>query len=732
MVAAIGKSIPLVPSDLQRLLRSTSLPDDPDQGYIAPRSSSKYCAAHRINVEALSRLHDICLRTGELYDLDVEVAAHQVAHRTRKSIFAAYEALKAQKRQGLLEDVDRATELTEPLAARLSDPKLPKRIREHIYGLAAKELLENVTDPDKDELLRSLLAEKFGGRTDAPPADMTLRERNQRQTVALTALLYDPRLSEPLSLAVIGTLARTGGPDAIEALNDRAESGATETIRSTAKAAIGAIQKSQKMTIVLASFEVKPYAGTGGLGNVMAELPRALAKMGHRVIVISPRHTMVDRNKLTDTGLRGNVEGYGHGNEPFQVLKDVQHGVENYFIENDRYFSAGRFGIYGDGNGSYGDNWKRFDFFSAAIPLTIKRVLGDEAPDIVQLNDAHTGPAAAYIKAWGSYFEKTKTIMAIHNLNAGYQQIYGKDKLGDFCFSGMNLFWPTGPAEFHDQINLMKLGLTMSDAAITVSRQYKNEILTDEHGEGLQGVLREIDARGCLWGNLNGIDNKVWNPQNDSAIEANYSFVNQDGKAACKAALQAEFGLPELPNVPLVGALGRLADQKGWPDVIGNVRRTLESGKAVQYVLMGDGDAELERQIRELVAQFPDKVAFAPYAADKEHRFYAGSDFFLMPSKFEPCGLPQLYALRYLTVPIVRAVGGLEESIRDWNPATGKGNGFKFTWDIDGAVNAALDWYAEGEVARQPLLRNCALADFSWERSSAVEQAAFYREMLNI
>jgi starch synthase len=560
---------------------------------------------------------------------------------------------------------------------------------------------------------------------------MTLRERNARQTLALTALLDDKKLGDPLTFAVLGQLGRIGDPSAVPALEKLEKTGKTESIRATARAAIDAIQKAQKMTIVLASFEVKPYAGTGGLGNVMAELPNALAKMGHRVIVISPRHATIDRNKLEDTGLRGNIQDGAHGGEPFQILKDVKDGVEHYFVENDKYFSSGRDGVYGDKRGGYGDNWKRYDFFSAAIPATILGLLGEQAPDIIQLNDAHTGPAAAYIKGWGDHFANTRTIMAIHNMNAGYQGRFGKELRRDFCFSRMNLFYPGGPAEFYDQINLLKLGVAMSDATITVSRQYMKEILTDEHGEGLQGLLRSIDARGRLWGNLNGIDNSAWDPATDEALPANFSFLDQSGKAACKAELQKEFGLPQRADTPVIGVVARLADQKGWDDVIANMRRTLESGKDVQYVLMGDGERWFEDQIRELMQRFPENIAFSSYNNAKEHRVYGGSDFFLMPSKFEPCGLPQMYALRYLTVPIVKSVGGLEESIRAFDPDSGKGNGFKFDWAIDRAVNEALEWYGKGHEARQTLLRNCALSDFSWETSSAVEQVAFYREMLN-
>jgi starch synthase len=235
-----------------------------------------------------------------------------------------------------------------------------------------------------------------------------------------------------------------------------------------------------------------------------------------------------------------------------------------------------------------------------------------------------------------------------------------------------------------------------------------------------------------LWGNLNGIDNAAWNPETDTLLPANFSFEDQAGKAVCKSELQKHYGLPQKADVPVVGVVARLSNQKGIDDIASSVRAQLQSGKQMQLVICGEGQEEPAAELRQLQAEFPDNIAFDPvFAADKEHTILAGSDFFLMPSRFEPCGLPQMYALRYLTVPIVRAVGGLEESISSFDQKTGEGTGFKFIDDLQGALHNALSWYGEGEEARQPLLKNCADADFSWDSASAPEQLAFFRRILN-
>jgi starch synthase len=492
------------------------------------------------------------------------------------------------------------------------------------------------------------------------------------------------------------------------------------------KATTLAIEKAARMTIVFASMEVAPYAFAGGLGNVMAELPKALARMGHRVVVLAPRHTIIDRNKLVDSGKRLSI-AHPDGTEPAQLLHDMKDGVEHWFIENGKYFSDHRHGLYGDAHGSYGDVAERYDFFSMSIPHAIKAVLGNARPDVVQLNDAHTGPAAAYLKA-DPDFAQTKTVMAIHNLGAAYQGRMDAAKLSHVGFGKLGVYFPGGPAEFYGQLNFLKLGIVSADASIAVSREYAKEILDKQNGEGLEGVLRVLEAEERLWGNLNGIDTASWDPSTDPALPAAYSFADQSGKAVCKAALQKKYGLAVDAGVPVVGVVSRITDQKGIDDIVKTIDRRMSAGERVQFVVCGQGDAPLCNKLTDLARRFPNNVALdGAFTKNKEREIIGGADLFLMPSRFEPCGLPQMYAMRYLTVPVVRAVGGLEESVRAWDPATHEGNGFKGA-DVERALDDALAWYGSGD--RKALIRNLALTDFSWETTSAAEQVAFFRKVI--
>ena|GEM_PF-189418 len=687
---------------------------------------------------ALEQLEALAERYGEVSALDVEAQARQMSAAAGKSLRGLHSALEDLKAQGALVRPETAEAMSPELLTRLQQGGLPARVQRHVLGLASRDLVAMLAHPSKNRgLLKALgkhagrygvLAQVF--KAALPPPDMPLKDRNARQTTALLALLVDNKLPKDLRLACIEQLGRVGDVRAAAKLSTLAARAKDLDVRAAAQTALTKVKSSEKMTIVFATMEARPYAGTGGLGNVMKELPRALAKMGHRVIVVTPRHTIIDRDTLDQTKISGHIDS-PVASEPFGVLHDHADGVDHYFVENDKYFSADRNGIYGDEHGGYGDEAERYDFFSAAVPQVIKKVLGKQAPDIVQLNDAHTGPAAAYLKS-DPYFGESKTVMAVHNLGAAYQGRFGGEAAQRMMFKDMNLMSAGGPAEFFGDVSLMKLGLTKSDAAITVSRAYKDEILTEAQGEGMHGVLRGLDAQDKLYGNLNGIDTKAWDPQTDPLLPTPYSFHDLDGKLACKAALQESFGLPVKPEVPVVGVVARLAEQKGWGDVIKAIEHAAETGKKVQFVLCGQGDKKIAAQLQDLAERYPEMVAFdEAFSGKKEHSIYGGSDLFLMPSLFEPCGLPQMYALRYLTVPIVRAVGGLDESIQAYDPKRGEGNGFKFDEDVRTALDQALTWYESGPDAQRGLLRSCALSDFSWQTRSAVEQVAVYREVIN-
>lgn len=737
-----GKNAPVTASELKKaaaLLAKGDVDDDAIDGVDVTTSPSRRSGANVRN-EDMKALRELCARYGAVHDLDVNALADKMSKTASTNLERLYASVQKLKTSGELKSPWRAETITDEVLQRVAKGDLTQRVARNVQKTARLELLKLFADPVKDKELHGLLVGDLKKsfrvddktiRTHEVPPYIPLREKNERQENALLTLLYDPTLPADLKRVAVEKLASCASTDSIPTLQSFAK--AETQLAGAVAVTIAAIQKAAKMTIVFASMEVAPYAFAGGLGNVMAELPKALARMGHRVIVVTPRHTIIDRNKLEDTGKRLTVR-HPDGTEPAQILRDVVDGVEHYFVENGKYFSDGRNGLYGDSFGSYGDVAERYDFFSMAIPETIKAVLGDEKADVVQLNDAHTAPAAAYLKR-DAAFADSKTVMAIHNLGGAYQGKFGAEKLQHCGFKDMGLFHPMGPAEFYGDVNFLKLGLVESDAAIAVSREYMHEILEKKNGEGLEGVLRMLHAEDRLWGNLNGIDTTSWDPAKDAALPAQYSFADQAGKRACKADLQKQYGLPVREGTPVVGVVSRLAEQKGIDDIVSTISRRMERGEDVQFVVCGQGDAALIAQLDALAKKYPNNVVIdTAFTKQKERRIIAGSDLFLMPSRFEPCGLPQMYAMRYLTVPVVRAVGGLEESVEQYDPSTKAGNGFKFGANdskttVDDALDDALAWFKSGD--RAALVRNCALTDFSWDTTSAAEQVAFFRKVMN-
>lgn len=685
---------------------------------------------------ALSTLVQLTKANGDVQPLDLEVVSQRLSADAAASLKAMFQAVHELKARGTLTKNPRVDTVELVAVRRLEAGTLPKPLVSKLRRTAGLELYRLYADPLRDDGLHQALGHYLARRhrvgeptlleAEVPPR-LTLREEAARKEAATLALLGDSGLPLPVRLELIERMGTFGGPEALASLTPLAAGGGP--LAKAAKAAGREIRHAQKMTIVLAAMEVKPYCGTGGLSNVMAESARALAKKGHRVVVLTPRHEIIDPARLTDTDRGGVVLG-PTGPAGFGLKKDVRDGVEFWFIESDQYFSKDRPGIYG-GPGDYQDNADRFDFFGAAIPQAVKAILGTKVPDVIHLNDAHTAAGALYQKLDPS-FAKTACVLQVHNLGGAYQgRFNAEDHLHRLRFAGLGLHYPMGPSEFHGDVSFLKLGMHQADAALTVSRQYKDEILTEELGEGLHGVLRSLDARGRLHGSLNGIDPEVWNSEKDPLISHPFSFADRAGKAACKAELLRRFGLPELAGSPVFGVVARLTEQKGFDDIVRSIDQALGAGKPGQYVVLGDGDPAIRRQIVELGARYPGRVAIAEkFSTALEHQIYAGSDFFLMPSKFEPCGLPQMYSLRYLTIPIVRAVGGLEESIQDFDPATKEGNGFKFQDDLSGAIDRALTWYQGDAPEKEPLLRNAALSDFSWDGSAAPELLAFYRKVL--
>ena len=472
------------------------------------------------------------------------------------------------------------------------------------------------------------------------------------------------------------------------------------------------------MEILFVSSEVAPWSKTGGLGDVAGALPRALSARGHRVAVVSPRYYAIDAERLGFRPLQRAVSVRG---EPTTLWQTESGGVSFYFVENDRYFGSRR-NLYGDGAGDYDDNAERFAYLARAA-LAAPGALGMR-PRILHLNDWQTG-----LVPWLLDLEhrqdpalaRARTVFTIHNL--AYQGIFGKHLL-----PALGIPWSVfrmDALEYYDHLSFMKAGLTGATALTTVSPSYAREILTPEGGADLDPVLRAREAD--LSGILNGIDVEEWDPSRDRHLVARFSAKDLSGKDRSKAALQEELHLPVRPEVPLIGMVGRLAEQKGI-DLVADVLPRL-AGLDAQLAVLGSGQRSLEqvfvRASRDHPAQVAARIGFDEGMA---HRIEAGADLFLMPSRFEPCGLNQMYSLRYGTVPVVHAVGGLEDTVQD--QGGGAGTGFKFgeyspraLWDT---LLRALDVYRD-RLAWEGLVQRGMAQDFSWDRSAASYEALYQR-----
>ncbi|MCL2600942.1 MAG: glycogen synthase, partial [Treponema sp.] len=479
------------------------------------------------------------------------------------------------------------------------------------------------------------------------------------------------------------------------------------------------------MRILMVCSEAVPFAKAGGLADMVSSLSISLAKLGHEVKIVIPRYYSVDRNKLDQ------LEGalgvpVGGGEEWCGVCTTLLPGstkenpVDVYLIDHENYF--GRDGLYGATSDSdFIDNPRRFTFFCRAA-FQLCRKLG-WYPDVLHAHDWMAALVPVYLKyaergVPGSPgdFDNTVSVLTIHNL--GYQGIYSKD---NFPYTGLgwDVFYK---ACFEDwsMMNFLKAGLCSADRLNTVSPNYAKETKTGEHGFRLDGVLcsRSADYSGIL----NGIDTEIWNPRNDRHIPKPYSADDMSGKAMAKAALQRHFGLPEDPTVPLIGMVTRLVEQKGVWELFGGGYGSawaICTQMKLQFVLLGSGDASCENEVQSLSAKLPNFKAQVGYNEGLSHLIYAGSDFFLMPSQYEPCGLNQMYSLVYGTLPIVRRTGGLIDTVENYNQEKGAGNGFMFDDLTPQAIYntvgwANWTWYNNPECI-DAMRRRAMKLDFSWE-----------------
>ena len=470
-----------------------------------------------------------------------------------------------------------------------------------------------------------------------------------------------------------------------------------------------------KLKILIAASEVVPFAKSGGLADVVGALPKALRKLGHDVRVVMPRYYIVDREKYGLKAMEGSlgVPMGVIGEEWAAVYEGVLPGsdVPIYFIEHERYF--GRKGLYDENGIAFSDNDNRFIFLSRAAMQLAKKL--HFKPDIIHANDWHTAAMPIFLNtvyADDPDFAGTASVLSIHNLQHQGQFYKGAmDVLG----IGWEHF-TADELEEYDGINLLKGGIVHSNAMNTVSQKYADEIRTPEFGWGLEGLISHYGTK--LFGILNGVDYEEWSPAVDTLIPFNYDINEMAGKKICKLELQKTFNLPHRQDVPLIGFVGRLADQKGISLLAEAMGGLLEMD--IQIVLLGTGEKWAEEFFSHIASTYPDKFGtYIGYRNDLAHQIEAGSDFFLMPSLFEPCGLNQIYSLRYGTLPIVRATGGLDDTIENYQPYTGKGDGFKFyeasSEALYGTVKWAVDTYYNDKKGMKQLMKNAMKKQFSWE-----------------
>ena len=474
------------------------------------------------------------------------------------------------------------------------------------------------------------------------------------------------------------------------------------------------------MKILFVASEAVPFAKTGGLADVAGAVPRCLASLGHDAALALPYYRTT-RERFGDQvgGAVDTVEVDLDGTlVKGSVLRTTlpDGDVPVYLVDHPEFFD--RDGLYATPEGDHEDNARRFIFFSKAVLQAMKKL--DWAPDIYHCNDWQTALLPADLKFRlhaDSFYHNSRSILTIHNL--AYQGVFEAEAF-DLTGLGRAEHFHMGEFEFWTQFNLLKGGLVHADVLTTVSRRYALEVQTPEYGCGLEGVLRDRADR--LVGILNGIDYDVWNPATDTLIAANYSPEDLSGKAVCKQALQAVSGLPAA-DVPLFGLVSRLADQKGL-DVIAEIIKPFLS-LDVQFVLLGTGDPKYHKLFEAIERSYPDKFrAHLTFDNALAHQIEAGSDMFLMPSHYEPCGLNQLYSLKYGAVPIVRKTGGLADTIANCTPTTlGKGaaNGFSFASarprGLLASIRRALALYANRPLWRRLMLTGMR-QDWSWERSA--------------
>jgi len=479
------------------------------------------------------------------------------------------------------------------------------------------------------------------------------------------------------------------------------------------------------MNIVWVTSEAVPFAKTGGLADVSGALPEALALRGHNVDVIMPWYPQVTGKLNLKFNKYSEPLGVPFGfHEEWARIRTLNYkkNLRFHFIEFDRFFDRPR--LYDWGGNEYGDNAQRFIFFSrAAMQAVLALRL---TPDIIHANDWHAALCCVYLRS-DLYrplenFRNARSVLTIHNI--GYQGDFYKENI---YWTGLGWgYFHHNCLEYYDRLNFLKGGIMTAHMVNAVSRTYAEEILSPGFGFGLDPSLRNCAFSGRLRGILNGIDVSVWNPAHDKLLPKTFSAKSIEGKSICRDELQRHFGLPVRRDVPLFASISRLAYQKGLDVLAASLTQLLESDMNLQFVLLGSGDPNLENWYSWIQGRFPEKFVFYKgYAPDDvSHLVEAGADFFVMPSRYEPCGLNQMYSMRYGTLPIVRGTGGLADTVENFNYKNADtATGFVF-YDLQPeALANTMRWAADVRIlegaAFDSMRKNAMTRDFSWDYTAA-------------
>jgi starch synthase len=465
------------------------------------------------------------------------------------------------------------------------------------------------------------------------------------------------------------------------------------------------------LRITFAASEGVPYSKTGGLADVVGVLPKALTALGHELTVFLPRYkqTRLRQERVAIPNLTIPRQDYLLFCQIIDGGKND--GVQFYFVDHPEF--AYRDGLYGDRRGDYADNAERFDLFCRSV-IEASKQLG--VPDIFHVHDWQTSLIPVLLRnpyAYDATFAQTATVLTIHNI--GYQGIFPKSTMPKLLLP-WSLF-TVDRLEFYDQVNFLKGGIVYADYVTTVSRTYSREIQTPEFAFGLADTVSR--KRDRLIGIVNGVDYGEWNPENDPYIPSKFSASDLSGKAKCKKKLLEEYGIQDdRSDWPVVGLISRFAAQKGFDLMEAALPQLLAEDMVL--VVLGTGEPHYEAMFRSLHRRFPDHICVkVAYDNRLAHLVEAGSDIFLMPSHYEPCGLTQIYSMRYGTVPVVRATGGLEDTVEQWDPKTRTGNGFKFSGynarELRRAMRQALTVFEQKDDWMQ-LMINGMRQNFSWEQ----------------